>query len=126
MNIYKHKPTIVKAMQFTKEYLTNLYGFKELFGKAAEPIWVDSYHTPQGKKVKVLMLHKTEVEIGSWIVQGHDNSLYAIRDGVFQSLYELVPNPPTSPEPEEVTPVSPTKTPAVNSKTEQRKRAVTA
>ncbi len=79
---FKHKPTVIEAIQWKPELEKSFGTFKKLFGPPGEHLFLEA--TKHGK---VLMFQGKAIPHGAYVVKGIDESVYWVNEHTFRQLY---------------------------------------
>lgn len=85
MTLFKKKPVVIKAIQFTDDSPETLAKISEFMGKIRL-----SYRNP---KRPVIIVHTLEGDmtamLGDWIIQGVNGEFYPCKPDIFEKTYEM-------------------------------------
>lgn len=84
---FKHKPTIIDAIQFRHEKHEEVEKWARDLGASGRELF---YH--RGLQGETFLITTLEGDIiarpGDWIVRGRMGELYPVKDEIFQEIYE--------------------------------------
>lgn len=84
--LYRKKPVVVQAMQFTNESKDMVYHWAREFQMNIQPSWKD--------KSPCLLIPTLEGEmtalIGDWVIKGVNGEFYPCKPDIFEKTYEPV------------------------------------